>query len=94
MPPHQTVACQVSFRQDSSLTNRTAAAGCIGNQSESQGWWKPQDGVKHYQGDVQAALDFGYDGIKIGALPQPACTQARCVSRRVREQTRVGSSAT
>lgn len=23
------------------------------------------DGIKHYQGDVQATIDFGFDGIKL-----------------------------
>lgn len=31
------------------------------------GWWRPHDGLKHYQGDVQAITDFGFDGVNIDA---------------------------
>ena len=43
--------------------------GCSEHQSV-RSWGPPPggtgtDGVHHYQGDIQATIDFGFDGIKL-----------------------------
>ena len=43
--------------------------GC--NEHQNVASWGPPatagqtDGIKHYQGDIQATIDFGFDGLKL-----------------------------
>lgn len=64
----QTVSCAVNWRGLNATSHASLVEKeCGGNQSASVGWYKPQDGQLHYQGDVQATLDFGFSSIKLDA---------------------------
>ena len=57
---HKTVACQRTepgaWKVCADANHSADAESPVGN-----GWWRPHDGLKHYQGDVQAITDFGFE---------------------------------